>query len=376
MQQILPLAVALLIGIVGGAVLVNILIGSRLRAIMPEPGDTRNVLALSRTTDAPGALTSEVAQKQQEINELREKLTSSDTEVETFKKRCAELEEKASKVSSLETELSALQKRMEEQAGSEPGAPRLNDSQAESGAAPAVEALKKEVADLRAQAETLTAKTVEQQKSIDALEAEKIELTDKAAQSIKNHEKLNGKQADAATEIESLREQLAALREKAQASSERAAQQEKARQELEAEKAKMTAKLNELNLEFEVLKEKDWNSVEQTELLKKEIAALGKKLESANAAAQKQQKAYESLQAEKTELAEKYAQGVDEQVGLKARISELTELLDAERRQTTEKAQLLGKAREQLSMTLKVLGTEIAEQAEEKAEEKEVAVTR
>ena len=84
MQQgfspILPLAVALLIGIVGGAVLVNILLGSRIRSLLPEHSDstpTSNVLGIARAADPPpGALTSEVLQKQEEIRRQQHDLMS------------------------------------------------------------------------------------------------------------------------------------------------------------------------------------------------------------------------------------------------------------------------------------------------------------
>ena len=151
------------------------------------------------------------------------------------------------------------------------------------------------------------------------------------------------KEATTTEQIESLKKELAELREKSEASSTRAENQQHAIKSLEDEKIELSKKRDEL------LKDQETQKAKLTK-----------------------------LEAAKSELSEKQELLLKEQMTLKAQVVELTAQLDAERKQTNEKAQLLGKAREQLSITLKVLGTEMAdvknEKAKEKAEEKVVAV--
>jgi chromosome segregation ATPase len=144
-----------------------------------------------------------------------------------------------------------------------------------------------------------------------------------------------------AAQIESLKKELAELREKSEASAVRVENQQHAIKSLEDEKIELTRKRDEL------LKEHETHKAKLTK-----------------------------LEAARAELVEKRDELSKEQKILKAQVSDLTSKLDLERKQTTEKAQLLGKAREQLSMTLKVLGTEMAEAAQEKAEEKIAVVAR
>lgn len=356
LSAILPLAVALLIGIVGGAVLVNMLLGSRIRSLLPDHGEANtgsNVLGITRTPEPPpGALTSEVLQKQEEIRTLRTKLTASDSEVDTLKKRCTELEEKASKATTLETELAALQKRVQEAPAGEASAsdaiaktPESEEKQ--SAAAAVIEGLKKELSELREKSEASTTKAEEQAKALQALETEKTGLAAKRDEMLKDQEALalihKEKEATTTEQIESLKKELAELREKSEASSTRAENQQNAIKSLEDEKIELSKKRDEL------LKDQETQKAKLTK-----------------------------LEAAKSELSEKQELLLKEQMTLKAQLVELTAQLDAERKQTNEKAQLLGKAREQLSITLKVLGTEMAdvknEKAKEKAEEKVVAV--
>ena len=257
MQGLLPLVVALLVGIVGGAVVVNILIGSRIKALLPEAQRTDNNSLFNQPFSSTNY---EVVRQRDEIQALRTKLVDSSTQLDKAKQQCTHLEQQVARVPDLEKEIAELQARMQEATGQsdlfkqgpkaaedekekarmaeleeqaarvpelEELAARVADfeqqaarvaelEEKERGDSVEMELLNKEIADLKEKLEASTAKTEEQQKALTSLEAEKTELSTKHDELVKGHdqllkeqEELNSKLVESNASLDTEREEKA-----------------------------------------------------------------------------------------------------------------------------------------------------------------------
>ena len=258
MQGLLLLVVALLVGIVGGAVVVNILIGSRIKALLPEAAQrSENNSLFSQPFSSSDY---EVVRQRDEIQALRTKLVDSSTQLDKAKQQCAYLEQQVGRVPELEKEIAELQARMQEATGqsdlfkqgpkaaeAEKEKARMAELEEQAARVPELEELaarvadfeqqaarvaelqekeksdsvemellNKEIADLKEKLEASTAKTEEQEKALASLEAEKTELSTKHDELVKEHDQLlkeqaelNGKLGEANRSLDTEREEKA-----------------------------------------------------------------------------------------------------------------------------------------------------------------------
>lgn len=341
MQAFLPLAVALLMGIVGGAVLVNILIGSRMRALLPNPANN-NALTISPVIDAHGA------EAQAQVKSLQTKLATADRDLEAAKKRCAELEEQNARVGTLEKQLASLR-------NADPNAEPLEGSaldqairvseleQKERAASADVERLNKELSELREKLADSSLSADERQTKLETLEKEKIEFTSKLEQSAADSKKLTN--------------ELAELRAKLETSTTSAGEFQKKIESLEKEKLDLTSKQEQ--------------STTESKKLTQELAELREKLEASGKQIKAMQKNITQLESEKAEASRKHDSLLAEQQQLKTQVADLGSQVQSERKLMTEKAALLDKARKQLATTLQLIGTEPSEEKVEVSEDKE-----
>src|SRR5271167_2455694 len=118
MQQglsgMLPLAIALVLGVVGGATLAGLLLKVRIRTAIAE-ATSDSQLEIARLAEQLSSATGEAARQQGQIRELEAKLTESDVQLDNSKAQCAQLAERASRIPSLEGQVSSLQVRLEEE---------------------------------------------------------------------------------------------------------------------------------------------------------------------------------------------------------------------------------------------------------------------
>ena len=223
-QGLLPLIVALLVGIVGGAVVVNILIGSRIKALLPEAQRPENNSLFNQPFSSTNY---EIVRQRDEIQALRTKLVDSSTQLDKAKQQCTQLEQQAARVPEMEKEITELQARVQEASGqsdlfkqeakaadNEKEDARLAELEKQAARVPELEELAARVADFERQA-TQLAEFAEKQKSDSA-------------------------------EMELLNKEIAGLKEKLEASTAKAEEQQKALTSLEAEKTELSTKHDEL----------------------------------------------------------------------------------------------------------------------------------
>lgn len=282
MQGLLLLVVALLVGIVGGAVVVNIVLGSRIKALLPETAQRQEPSSLFNQPFSSSNY--EVVRQRDEIQALRTKLVDSSTQLDKAKQQCAQLEQQVARLPELEKEMGELQARVQDATGQ---------------------------SDLFKQG----AKAAETEKE----EARVAELEEQAAR---------------VPELEELAARVADFEQQATRVAE--------------------------------LEEKQKTDSAEMELLNKEIATLKENLEASTAKTEEQQKALESLEAEKAELScehdelvKEHDQLLKEQDELNANLAELTASIDTEREEKAEKLALLERAKEQLAHTLQCLTGEV-----------------
>ncbi len=237
MQQglagILPLVVALLMGIVGGAVLVNMLLGARIRSLIPDMSHSSPVETIGLDKLVPSEVR-EVGSDHDRIQQLEAKLAASDVQLKASEEKCAELTDKCaqledkfaqseekfaklqenstqpedqeskisaiqaeheSRVSSLEKEISSLQERLKdgeerESALSEKASRVAKLEQQQKDNSQEIERLKQAVADSHEKWEASVAQIEKQQEAIERIEAEKSELFTKRDQMLQEHEGL------------------------------------------------------------------------------------------------------------------------------------------------------------------------------------------
>ncbi|HLI62005.1 MAG TPA: hypothetical protein VKV05_01305 [Terriglobales bacterium] len=249
-QAIFPLVVALLIGMVGGAALVNFLLGSRLRTLIQEtthgseltkkdelitsvvPRDSHLPQAQLPVTAAAAAVVAgepapdesditkshpledsavsdelaskgaEIARLQEELAAVQTKLAEASSELERVQEQCTRLEEQAAKVSSLENELAVLQSRAQEDSSARESAlseqaARLSElEQGRKSDSLEIERLNQEVTEWREKWQAAAAHVEEQQKALERLEAETAELSATRNQFLEREDGLRTKLAE------------------------------------------------------------------------------------------------------------------------------------------------------------------------------------
>ena len=206
-----PLAITLLLGIVGGAALARLLLKGRIRAaIAAANGDSQ--LEIVRLTERISSANNEIARQQVQIRELDAKAAGSVAQLDTSKALCAQLEERASRVPSLESQVSSLQVRTQEEstrastlAEQAARVPELQQSQ--QNAFVEIQQLNKQIADLREKWGASESKAEVLRETIERSEAERAELSAKRDHLLQEQETLRTKLAELGTVLSAEREQ-------------------------------------------------------------------------------------------------------------------------------------------------------------------------
>lgn len=211
LSGMIPLAVALLFGLFGGAILAHLVLKRRIQTATIE-ARSDNQLEIARLTERVSSFNSEVSRQQAQIQELEAKLGGSIAELNASKEQCAQLAERASRIPSLENQVSSLQTRVEEEGTrastlAEQAAllPELRRSQ--QNALVETQQLNKQLADLREKWGASESKVETQRKSIERGEAEKAELSARRDQLLQEQEGLRTKLAELTTTLAAEREQ-------------------------------------------------------------------------------------------------------------------------------------------------------------------------
>ena len=211
LSAMVPLAVALLFGLFGGAILAHLVLRRRIQTATIE-ARSDSQLEIARLTERVSSFNSEVSRQQAQIQELEAKLGESVAELNASKEQCAQLAERASRIPSLENQVSSLQTRVEEEGTrastlAEQAAllPELRQSQ--QNALVETQQLNKQLADLREKWGASESKVETQRKSIERGEAEKAELSARRDQLLQEQEGLRTKLAELTTILAAEREQ-------------------------------------------------------------------------------------------------------------------------------------------------------------------------
>ena len=211
LSAMVPLAVALLFGLFGGAILAHLVLKRRIQTATIE-ARSDSQLEIARLTERVSSFNSEVFRQQAQIQELEAKLGESVAELNASKEQCAQLAERASRIPSLENQVSSLQTRVEEEGTrastlAEQAAllPELRQSQ--QNALVETQQLNKQLADLREKWGASESKVETQRKSIERGEAEKAELSARRDQLLQEQEGLRTKLAELTTILAAEREQ-------------------------------------------------------------------------------------------------------------------------------------------------------------------------
>ncbi len=314
MQQglagILPLVVALLMGIVGGAVLVNMLLGARVRALITDTHSNSGMETIGLNKLVPpeshGALPD-----QEQIKELQTKLADTEAQVKSTEERCTQLEEKCALLEDKAAQAEEKCTKLQETAGqSEDPSTKISSLQDE------VSALQTRLQEEGTRASTLS----EQAARVSDLEQ---------------------KEKDRSAEIENLKNEISRFEQR------------------QKEDSSEIARLKQEVSEFEHTHKEDSGEIDR---LKQELSGFREKWEASVGHIEEQQKAIDRIEAEKAEWFSKRDQLLQEHEGLRANLTDLNGLLDAEHEQTAEKLVLLEKAKEQLSITFKCLASEMVKE--------------
>jgi len=211
LSGMVPLAVALLFGLFGGAILADLVLKRRIQTATIE-ARSDSQLEIARLTERVSSFNSESSRQQEQIRELGTKLSESDAEFNASKEHCAQLAERASRIPSLENQVSSLQTRVEEEGTrastlAEQAAllPELRQSQ--QNALVETQQLNKQLADLREKWGASESKVETQRKLIERGETERAELSAKRDQLLQEQEGLRTKLAELTTVLAAEREQ-------------------------------------------------------------------------------------------------------------------------------------------------------------------------
>ncbi len=327
-------------GIVGGAVLVNMLLGARVRALITDTsgGSGVETMGLNKLTPAESH---PVATDQGQLKELQTKLSATEFQLKTTEERCSILEDKCAQLEDKSAQAEEKCAKLQEASGQPAATPEQSEEQTSK-----TSALQAEISSLQTRLEEETTRT--------------STLSEQAARV----PELEQKQKDDSAEIERLKT------EQAERVSELEQKQKDDSAKIESLKREQATRVAELEK-----KQKDDST--EIERLKKELSGFREKWEASVGHIEEQQKSIDRIEAEKAELFSKRDQMLQEHEGLRANLTDLNGLLDAEREQTAEKLVLLEKAKEQLSNTFKCLASEmVKEQAVKEQAVKVQAVGR
>ena len=230
MQQelsgMIPLAIALVLGVIGGATLASLLLKPRIRTAVAE-ATSDSQLEIARLTERVSSVSGETARQQGQIRELEAKLTECGVQLDSSKAQCAQLAERASRIPSLEGQVSSLQVRLEEESMrastlAEQAARVTELQQSQRDASAEIQELNKQIADLREKWGSSESTMEAQRKTIEQFTGEKSEL-------IAKRDLLLQEQGELSTKLTELNVVLAAEREQA---TEKLALLEKAKEQL------------------------------------------------------------------------------------------------------------------------------------------------
>ncbi|MGD0466822.1 MAG: DNA recombination protein RmuC [Terriglobales bacterium] len=211
LSGMIPLAVALLLGIVGGTIFSRLALKHRIQTATIE-AKSDSQLEIARLTERVSSVNSEVARQQAQIGDLEAKLAKSVGQLDASKAQCAQLAERASRIPSLESQVSSLQTRVQQESArasslAEQAArvPELQQSQ--QNALLEIQQLNKQTADLREKWGASESKAEVQRKAIERAEAERAELSAKRDHLLQEQEALRTKLAELSTVLAAEREQ-------------------------------------------------------------------------------------------------------------------------------------------------------------------------
>src|ERR1035441_7247475 len=147
------LAIALVLGVIGGATLASLLLKPRIRTAVAE-ATSDSQLEIARLTERVSSVSGETARQQGQIRELEAKLTECGVQLDSSKAQCAQLAERASRIPSPEGQVSSLQVRLEEESMrastlAEQAARVTELQQSQRDASAEIQELNKQIADLR-----------------------------------------------------------------------------------------------------------------------------------------------------------------------------------------------------------------------------------
>ena len=211
LSGMVPLALALLFGLFGGAILAHLVLRRRIQTA-PIEARSDSQLEIVRLTERVSSFNGEISRQQAQIHELEAKLAESVAELNASKEQCAQLAERASRISSLENQVSSLQTRVEEEgtrastlAEQAAQLPELRQSQQK--ALVETQQLNKQLADLREKWGASESKVETQRKLMERGEAERAELSARRDQLLQEQEGLRTKLAELTTVLAAEREQ-------------------------------------------------------------------------------------------------------------------------------------------------------------------------
>lgn len=314
MQQglagILPLVVALLMGIIGGGILVNMLLGARIRALITDTHSSSGVETIGLNKLAPPE-SQEALSDQGQIKELRTKLTDTEAQLKSTEERCGQLEEKCAQLE-------------DKSAQTEEKCAKLQDASGQS------EEESSKISSLQEEIASLQTRLQEEGTRVSTLSEQAARVSE-----------LEQREKDGSTEVERLKQEISDFEQKQKDDS---------------------AEIQGLKLEVSQFEHKQKDDSAEIDRLKQEVSDFQEKWEASVGHIEEQQKAIDRIEAEKSELFSKRDQLLQEHEGLRANLADLNGLLDAEREQTAEKLVLLEKAKEQLSNTFKCLASELVKE--------------
>lgn len=211
LSGMVPLAIALLLGIVGGTILARLALKHRIQAATIE-ARSDSQLEIARLTERVSSVNCEASRQQAQIGELEAKLAESVGQLDASKAQCAQLAERASRISSLESQVSSLQTRVQEESTrastlAEQAARVPELQQSWQNALLEIQQLNKQLADLREKWGASESKVETQRKSIESSEAEKAELSARRDHLLQEQQALRTKLAELSTVLAAEREQ-------------------------------------------------------------------------------------------------------------------------------------------------------------------------
>ena len=206
-----PLAIALVLGVIGGAALASLFLKPRIRTAIAE-ATSDSQLEIAHLTERVSSLSGETVRQQVQVQGLETKLAESGVQLDDSKAQCAQLAERASRIPSLESQVSSLQVRLQEEstrastlAEQAARVPELQQSQRD--ASVEVQQLSAQIADLREKCGASESTADAQRKALEGFAKEKADLTARRDQLLLEQEELRTKLTELSTVLAAEREQ-------------------------------------------------------------------------------------------------------------------------------------------------------------------------